>query len=114
MSNVVLVMVSQASTDPTYQQLDPTMSNVVLVMVLQASTDPTYQQLDPTMSNVVLVMVSQASTDPTYQQLVAQQAEQQEELGPAEVSQADKDAGAMSVFKRNDDDLKQRRETDVR
>eukprot|EP00959_Pyramimonas_sp_CCMP1952_P122342 2557541-Pyramimonas_sp.AAC.1 len=54
----------------------------------------------------------QASTDPTYQQLVEQQHEQVE--GSGEMTQADKDAGKASVFKRNDDDLKARRETDVR
>ena len=53
----------------------------------------------------------QASIDPTYQQLVEQQQEQQQAGG---LTQADKDAGKASVFKRNDDDLKARRETDVR
>mmetsp|Transcript_11753 Transcript_11753/g.22348 ORF Transcript_11753/g.22348 Transcript_11753/m.22348 type:complete len:264 (+) Transcript_11753:2-793(+) len=54
----------------------------------------------------------QANNDPSYQELLAAQAAAGEE--PTGMTQAEKDAGLGSVFKRNDDDLKQRRETDVR
>jgi len=60
----------------------------------------------------------QASADPDFQGLLLQQAalaeDQLDEEGQAGMTQAEKDAGLGSVFKRNDEDLKARRETDVR
>ncbi|KAK3273207.1 hypothetical protein CYMTET_18540 [Cymbomonas tetramitiformis] len=78
------------------------------------------QQVDPN-AYMQAAVAYQAAADPAYQALLARQQQlaqevvnPDDELALGGLTQSDKEAGLGSVFKRNDEEMQARRETDAR